>query len=247
MVKRVRVRELVDQPLAVRAKDVVDQAAGVGAVDDVGERQLVQVLGGRAQGDVGGRGQLAGRVPGDPSQVIYVWFDALANYITGLGFAHGAADDDKWWRVSDERVHVIGKGITRFHAIYWPAILLSAGQSLPTSIFVHDYLTVEARRISKSLGTSIEPLAVIERYGPDALRWWFLRDVPRAGDADFRPELIPARANDLADGLGTLINRTIALVNRNRPRERRSVARPWRKPLHSQPRPRTYLRRSTRL
>jgi methionyl-tRNA synthetase len=160
-------------------------------------------------------------VPGDGSQVIYVWFDALANYITALDFGHDAAAYDKWWRVSDERVHVIGKGITRFHAIYWPAILLAAGQPLPTAIFVHDYLTVDAQRISKSLGTSIDPLAVIERYGADALRWWFLRDVPRAGDADFRPELIAARANELADGLGNLINRTIALVNRNRPEERR--------------------------
>jgi methionyl-tRNA synthetase len=154
-------------------------------------------------------------VPGDPSQVIYVWFDALANYITALDFAEDTAAYNDWWRESNERLHVIGKGIIRFHAIYWPAILVSAGQPLPTKIFVHDYLTVEGQKLSKSLGTAIDPSEVIDRYGPDALRWWFLRDVPRAGDADFRPELIAARANELADGLGNLINRTIALVSRN--------------------------------
>jgi methionyl-tRNA synthetase len=152
-------------------------------------------------------------VPGDSEQVIYVWFDALANYVTAL---EGENYRD-WWCESDERRHVIGKGIVRFHAIYWPAILLSAGEPLPTTIFVHDYLTVEGRRISKSLGTGIDPLRIAERYGADALRWWFLRDVPRNGDADFREELIAARANELADGLGNLVNRTIALVSRNRP------------------------------
>ena len=164
-------------------------------------------------------------VPGDPTQVIYVWFDALANYITALDFGHGGASYDDWWRESDERQHVIGKGIIRFHAIYWPAILLSAGQPLPTTISVHDYLTVEGQKLSKSLGTALDPVDVIDRYGADALRWWFLRDVPRAGDADFRSELIAARANELADGLGNLINRTIALVRRNRAERPRNEGR----------------------
>jgi methionyl-tRNA synthetase len=170
-------------------------------------------------------------VPRDPTQVIYVWFDALANYITALDSGSDGPDYRTWWRESDERVHVIGKGIVRFHAVYWPAILLSAGEPLPTTIFVHDYLTVEGTKISKSLGTAIDPLQVVERYGADALRWWFLRDVPRNGDADFREELIAGRANELADGLGNLINRTIALVGRNgvddvgeRPREAASLA-----------------------
>lgn len=161
-------------------------------------------------------------VPGDPSQVIYVWFDALANYITALDFGHEPVANkpvayDKWWRHGDDRLHVIGKGIIRFHAIYWPAILLSAQQPLPTTILVHDYLTADGKKISKSLGTAIDPLAVIDRYGPDALRWFFLRDVPRTGDVEFRPEQIAARANELADGLGNLINRTIALVSHNKP------------------------------
>jgi methionyl-tRNA synthetase len=154
-------------------------------------------------------------VPGDPGQVIYVWFDALANYITALGDASGDTYRH-WWRESDERVHLIGKGIVRFHAIYWPAILLSAGQPLPTTILVHDYLTVEGEKLSKSLGATVDPQSVVGRYGSDALRWWFLRDVPRNGDADFREALVAARANELADDLGNLINRTIALVSRNR-------------------------------
>jgi methionyl-tRNA synthetase len=155
-------------------------------------------------------------VPGDSTQVIYVWFDALANYVTALESGSESADYHRWWRNSDERLHVIGKGIVRFHAVYWPAILLSAGQPLPTTIFVHDYLTVDGQKLSKSLGTAIDPLQVVERYGPDAVRWWFLRDGPRNGDADFREELVAVRANELADGLGNLINRTIALVSRNR-------------------------------
>ena len=157
-------------------------------------------------------------MPGDPDQVIYVWFDALANYITALGSGSDGEDYHEWWSESYERLHVIGKGIIRFHAIYWPAILRSAEQPLPTTIFVHDYVTVEGQKLSKSLGTTIDPLWAIQRYGADALRWWFLRDVPPNGDADFREELLAARANELADGLGNLINRTIALVSRNRPK-----------------------------
>jgi methionyl-tRNA synthetase len=156
-------------------------------------------------------------VPDDPEQVIYVWFDALANYITSLGSRLHGDQYREWWSESDERLHVIGKGIIRFHAIYWPAILLSAGQQLPTTIFVHDYLTIEGHKLSKSLGTAIDPVRVVERFGADALRWWFLRDVPRKGDSDFREGLIASRATELADGLGNLINRTIALVSRNRP------------------------------
>jgi methionyl-tRNA synthetase len=156
-------------------------------------------------------------VPGDSEQVIYVWFDALANYITALGSRFDGEEYRHWWCESEERLHVIGKGIIRFHAIYWPAILLSAAQPLPTTIFVHDYLIVEGHKLSKSLGTAIDPSWVVENYGPDALRWWFLRDVPRNGDVEVREELIAARANELANGLGNLINRTIALVSRHRP------------------------------
>jgi methionyl-tRNA synthetase len=156
------------------------------------------------------------RVPDDPGQVVYVWFDALANYVTALG--SGAGEPYRtWWEASDERVHVIGKGITCFHAVYWPAILRSAARPLPTAVFVHDYLTVDGQKISKSLGAAIDPVALTERYGSDALRWWFVRDVPPNGDADFREGLVIARANELADGLGNLVNRTIALLARSGP------------------------------
>jgi len=157
-------------------------------------------------------------VPGDPDQVIYVWFDALAYYITALDYGSGGARFERWWERSAQRSHVIGKGIIRFHAVYWPAILLSAGVALPTDIFVHDYLTVNGAKISKSAGGgAFAPDAVAARLGSDALRWWFVRDVPRSGDVDVREELVAARANELADGLGNLVNRTIALVGRWRP------------------------------
>jgi methionyl-tRNA synthetase len=143
-------------------------------------------------------------VPGDGDQVIYVWFDALANYLTA---------DPRWWRSADERIHVVGKGVLRFHTVYWPAILLSAGEPLPTAIFVHDYLTANGRKLSKSLGNAVDPAALVERYGVDAVRWWLLRDVPRVGDADCRAELLVARANaELANGLGNLVHRTLGLV-----------------------------------
>jgi methionyl-tRNA synthetase len=152
-------------------------------------------------------------VPEDPGQVIYVWFDALANYITALDYE--SCRYREWWLAGDERVHVIGKGITRFHAIYWPAILLSARQPLPTTILVHGYLTIEGQKISKSLGTAVDPIGLVRRYGVAAVRRWFLRDVPRGGDADFREELLAARASELADDLGNLVNRTIGLVARH--------------------------------
>jgi methionyl-tRNA synthetase len=156
-------------------------------------------------------------VPGDPSQVIYVWFDALCNYISALDYGTAGEPYGDWWERSDERLHVIGKGILRFHAVYWPAILLSAGEPLPSAILVHDYLTVDGQKLSKSLGGAWNPVEVAGRYGADALRWWFLRDVPRSGDADFREELLAARANELANGLGNLVNRVIGLLVRFRP------------------------------
>ena len=173
-------------------------------------------------------------VPGDPSQVIYVWWDALGNYVTSLNFGAGRdgadrADYERWWTDADRRVHVVGKGVLRFHAVYWPAILLSAGQPLPTEIFVHDYLTANGRKISKSAGPldSTDPVALATTYGADALRWWLLRDVPRVGDADFSVEKLIARANtDLANGLGNLINRVVSLAHSYR----NGVVRPCSRP-----------------
>lgn len=164
-------------------------------------------------------------VPDDPDQVVYVWWDAVANYVTALGYggdSHVASGDRladdayrRWWVDSDERVHVIGKGIVRFHAVYWLAALLSAGEPLPTTIVVHDYLTVDGAKIAKSTGTVVDPGDVARRYGVDALRWWFVREVPRQGDADFTTERLVARANtELSNGIGNLVNRTLTLAHR---------------------------------
>jgi methionyl-tRNA synthetase len=156
-------------------------------------------------------------VPGDPTQVVYVWWDALGNYLTALDYGTGGAAYDRWWRGGDRRVHLIGKGILRFHAVYWPAMLLSAGEPLPTHVMVHDYLTVEGHKLSKSNGNVVDPVALVERFGADAVRWWLLREVPRVGDADFTVARLVARANaDLAGGFGNLVNRVVGMVHRFR-------------------------------
>jgi len=105
--------------------------------------------------------------------------------------------------------------VLRFHAVYWPAMLLSSGQALPTDIYVHDYLTADGRKISKSSGSGADPAALAAEYGADAVRWWLLREVPRVGDADFTVERMIARADDeLANGLGNLVNRVVAMIHR---------------------------------
>lgn len=156
-------------------------------------------------------------VPGDPGQVIYVWWDALGNYITALDYGTEGENYRHWWAESDERTHVIGKGIVRFHAVYWPAMLMSAGQPLPTTIYVHDYLTVEGRKLGKSLGNAIDPVSIVDQFGADALRWWLVRDVPRVGDADYTTERLISRYHeDLANGLGNLVNRTVSMIHKYR-------------------------------
>jgi methionyl-tRNA synthetase len=156
-------------------------------------------------------------VPGDPTQVIYVWWDALGNYLTALGYGTGHEDHRRWWLASDRRIHLVGKGVVRFHAVYWPAMLLSAGQPLPTDIVVHDYLTVDGRKISKSSGGGADPAALAAEYGTDAVRWWLLREVPRVGDTDFTVDRLIARADhELANGIGNLVNRVVAMIHRYR-------------------------------
>jgi methionyl-tRNA synthetase len=161
-------------------------------------------------------------VPGDPGQVVYVWFDALCNYVTALGYGAGQGHGEayrRWWAGPGNRVHLLGKGVLRFHAVCWPAMLLASGQQLPTGIFVHDYLTAGGRKISKSAtgAGSLEPAALAAEYGADAVRWWLLREVPRVGDADFTVERLVARADDeLANGLGNLVNRVVTMIGRYR-------------------------------
>lgn len=154
-------------------------------------------------------------VPDDPSQTVYVWFDALANYISALGYGTGSDDYQRWWARADRRVHVVGKGITRFHAVYWPAFLLSAGEPLPTDVLVHEYLTAHGAKISKSAGASVAVEGLVRRYGTDAVRWWLLSDVNPADDTDFRGSRLVARHDhDLANRLGNLVNRVAGLARR---------------------------------
>jgi len=156
-------------------------------------------------------------VPGDPEQIIYVWFDALCNYISGLGYGEPGALFQKYWQDGSRRIHFLGKGVTRFHCVYWPAILLSAGLALPTEIDVHGYLTVDGVKISKSLGNGPDPATVAERHGKDTLRYYLLRHIRAGQDGDFSLERL-ARAHDseLADQLGNLVSRTLAMVDRYR-------------------------------
>jgi methionyl-tRNA synthetase len=137
-------------------------------------------------------------VPGDPDQVVYVWWDALANYVS-----------PGRWAGAGERIHLIGKGIVRFHAVYWPALLLSAGLALPTAILVHDYVTSGGAKLSKSAGEAVPgPAELIAAHGIDAVRWWLLADVARVGDTEFSTARLVDRANsDLANGIGNLAHR----------------------------------------
>lgn len=153
-------------------------------------------------------------VPGDESQVMYVWVDALSNYITALGFADDVQVFTDFWTNADVRTHVIGKDIVRFHAIYWPAFLLSAGLPLPTEIFVHGFLTVEGEKMSKSLGNVIRPHELIDVYGVDATRYLLLRDLPLLGDGNINKAKLEERYNELANGLGNLVGRVAAMANK---------------------------------
>ncbi len=148
-------------------------------------------------------------VPGDESQKMYVWFDALNIYQSGVGFALNEKEYRRWWPAD---LHVIGKGIIRFHAVYWPAFLLSAGLKLPKSLFVHGYFTVNGQKMSKSLGNVADPLEFIEKYGADALRYYLLREISPFSDGDFSEDRLSQVYNsDLANGLGNLISRVAKL------------------------------------
>jgi methionyl-tRNA synthetase len=155
-------------------------------------------------------------VPDDPAEVVYVWFDALANYLSGISFGSDPEVFDRHWTDASERCHLIGKGISKFHAIYWPAILLSAGVALPTRLLVHGYLTVDGRKIGKSFGNGIDPEPIVEEYGtPDALRYCLLRHIRPFDDGDFSGERLRTAWNgELADQIGNLASRVLALIEK---------------------------------
>ena len=156
-------------------------------------------------------------VPGDTGQVMYVWFDALCNYITALDYAGGGGLYQRYWLENPYRVHVIGKDLLRFHAVYWPAMLLSAGQPVPTTICVHEFFTVKGQKMSKSRGNVIDPIPLVEQLGVDGLRYCLLRELPRTEDTDLSIERLLARYDaDLANGLGNLLQRTVSMLARYR-------------------------------
>ncbi len=151
-------------------------------------------------------------VPGDQTQRIYVWFDALNIYQSGIGFGWDEEKYKKWWPAE---VHVIGKGIIRFHAIYWPAFLLSAKLSIPKSLLVHGYITVDGQKMSKTLGNVIDPFYLLEKYGVDPLRYYFLREIPTLGDGDFsESRMQEIYESDLANELGNLVSRVTTLAEK---------------------------------
>lgn len=152
-------------------------------------------------------------VPNDPDQVMYVWCDALTNYISGIGYTEESDTFKRYWPAD---VQVIGKDIVRFHAGVWIGMLLSAGLPIPKSILVHGFLTHNGEKMSKSIGNVVDPLAIVDRYGLDAMRYYLLREIPSGRDGDFNDELFVQRYNsDLANNLGNLVNRVHTLISRN--------------------------------
>src|SRR3954464_1490215 len=152
-------------------------------------------------------------VPGDPKHVMYVWIDALNNYLTATGFPD---QNNPRWRYWPADVHIIGKDIVRFHAVYWPAFLMSAGLPLPKTVFGHGFLFNRGEKMSKSVGNVIDPFALADAYGVDSLRYFFLREMPFGQDGNYSHKAIVNRINaDLANDLGNLAQRSLTMIARN--------------------------------
>ena len=153
------------------------------------------------------------KVPGSPDHVMYVWLDALTNYITGVGYPDDTEAYRKFWPAD---LHIIGKDVVRFHTVYWPAFLMSAGIPLPKQVFGHGFLLHRGEKMSKSLGNVVDPLELIEAFGVDQLRYFLLREVTFGQDGGYSAEAIVAKVNaDLANSFGNLVQRTLSFIARN--------------------------------
>lgn len=150
--------------------------------------------------------------PGDESQVMYVWFDALTIYMTAVGWGYDEKLWQKWWPAD---IHVIGKGIYRFHTVYWPAMLMSARLPLPKAVLVHGYVTSGGQKMAKSLGNVVDPEEILKKYGTDSVRYYLLKEIPTQSDGDFTEERFKEIYNaDLANGLGNLTARIISMAHK---------------------------------
>ncbi len=160
-------------------------------------------------------------VPGDPDQVIYVWVDALTNYISALDYINNGEKFIKYWPAD---VHCIGKDIFRFHCLLWPAMLLSLDLDLPKNIFIHGFINVDGQKMSKSLGNVIDPFDLIKKYGTDPVRYYLLREIPTAEDGDFAYSKFEARYNsDLVNGIGNFTARLISMAKKIEPEKLENI------------------------